>query len=423
ITPINLRVLPPVGSTLVPIYEELSPVLNTTIAMGTQTMLQGWSITGSVVRSGTTPLPVFNAELITTNALTGEVVFQQNKRTNTLGAFNLLLPFGLYDIEVVPAVGSPYAARVIYGNFVIDYPRSLGLVTLDPGVAMSGTVTSPTGVVAGADIDIYTASGHKLYTPNDNTGLTGFFSVLVPAGGTYSVRVDPPVARNLVGAKTNPVLVNLATSVGVINLVPGLPASVTVVDAFGAPVPFATAKISDTLTGFEFVVPGNTADATGVIHAVIPPGTLDLTIQAPQGTASAPLTFTGIPVSVPFAATVPLPQKTMRTLVTGLGGSGTMTVPNGGTIYIDWTIANQTALLQSFTIEAVVALPSGVDVPWIPQIPLDMPGPLALTLPFWLPVPPLPTNELGFLQKFTIRIRDAATLALLDESYVYYVAQ
>ena len=95
---------------------------------------------------------------------------------------------------------------------------------------------------------------------------------------------------------------------------------------------------------------------------------------------------------------------------------------NGGDIYIDWAIANQTALLQSFTVEVVVELPSGVDVPFIPQIPLEMPGPLALTLPFWVPTPLLPANELGFLQKFMLRLRDAATLQLLDESYVYYVA-
>ena len=424
ITPINFRVLPPVGSTLVPIYEDMSPVVGTTIAMGTRSMRQGWSITGSVVRSGVSPLPVANAELIATSQLTGEVIFLANKRTNTLGAFNLLLPFGLYTIDIVPALGSPYAARQMFGVFVTDYPRNLGLVTCAPGVLLSGTVTSPTGAVSAADIDIdiYTANGHKLFTPNDNTSVAGVFSVVVPTGGTYSVRVDPPVARSLCGIRTNPVVVNAATNVGAINLVPGVAATVAVVDAFGTPIPGATAKVRDSATNFEFVVPGNTADAAGVIHAVVPIGTLDLTIQAPQGATSAPLVLNGIPVSAPFAGTVPLPQKTLRTHVTGLAGSGILSVSNGGDIYIDWAIANQTALLQSFTVEVVVELPSGVDVPFIPQIPLEMPGPLALTLPFWVPTPLLPANELGFLQKFMLRLRDAATLQLLDESYVYYVA-
>ena len=57
----------------------------------------------------------------------------------------------------------------------------------------------------------------------------------------------------------------------------------------------------------------------------------------------------------------------------------------------------------------------------LPDIrPIDLPPSIGFGLQLWLPTPPLPASELGFLQKFTVRLRDAATQQLLDESYVYY---
>lgn len=415
--PISFLALPPVGTTLVPYQENLT--VTGARAYGTMTMRQGWSITGSIVRSGATPLPIANCEIIATNALNGEVVYLANKRTNTLGAFNLLLPFGLYDLELLPAVGSPYAARQRFGVPVIDYNYSLGLVPLDPGVALSGTVRGPTGLaVVGADIDVITANGHKLYTPNDNTSATGTFSVIVPTGGTYTVDVDPVPANNLSGVSSAPIAVSAAANVGILTAPAGVPATITVVDAVGAPVARAQLSARNATTGVSYIIPGNFAGADGVIHAVLPQGNLDLRIKAPQGSLSAPVVMPPAVVAGPLVTTVQLPNKVMFTNTVGLGA---LSVPNGGEIYLEWTIGNLTPQLQSFTVEAVVALPSGVDIPWVPAIPLEMPGPFSIMLPFWIATPPVAATELKFLQKFLVRIRDAATTELLDEAYVYYV--
>ena len=353
--------------------------------------------------------------------LTGEEVFLANKRTNTLGAFNILLPFGLYQLDLLPAAGSPYAARQVFGVPVIDYSYSLGLVPMSPGVALTGTVRGPTGLaVAGADIDVYDALGHKMFTPNDNTTATGTFSVMVPTGGTYSVSVDPLVANNLVGAKSATVPVNAATNIGILTVGAGVPATITVVDAFGSPVSGAQASVRDAVTGAEYIVPGNTAGADGVIRGVVPQGNLDIRIKATQGSASAPVVLPPSVVAGPLVTTVQLPLKTMCTQTRGLG---ILTVANGGEIFLEWTVTNQTALLQNFTVEAVVTHASGAETAWVPQIPLDMPGPLAVTLMFWIATPPVAATELGFLQKFMVRIRNAATGELFDESYVYYVPQ
>ena len=417
--PLTFRALPPAGTTLVALQEDLT--ITGPRAYGTITMRQGYALTGSIVRSGATPLPISNCEILATNMLTGESMFLANKRTNTLGAFNILLPFGLYQLELLPAAGSPYAAREVFGIPVIDYNYSLGLVPMDPGVALSGTVRGPTGLaVAGADIDVYTSNGHKLYTPNDNTTPTGTFSVMVPTGGSYMVCVDPLVTTNLIGTMTAPVAVPAATNVGVITVASGVPATITVLDVFGGPAAKAQMSVRNATTGVEYVVPGNSAGADGVIHAVVPQGNLDIHVKAPQGSFSAPVVLPPSIVAGPLVTTVQLQPKTMCTNTQGLG---ILTVPNGGEIFLQWTITNLTPQVQNFTVEASVPLPSGVEVPWVPAIPLDMPGPLGVTLMFWIATPPVPATELKFLQKFMVRIRDAATTQLLDESYVYFVPQ
>ena len=417
--PLTFRAMPPVGTTLVALQEDIT--VTGPRAYGTITMRQGYALTGSIVRSGATPLPISNCEILATNMLTGESMFLANKRTNTLGAFNFLLPFGLYQLELLPAAGSPYAAREVFGIPVIDYNYSLGLVPLDPGVILSGSVRGPTGLaVAGADIDVITANGHKIYTPNDNTSATGAFSVVVPTGGTYSVQVDPLVASNLYGATSAPVVVNASTNAGIITVPSGVPATITVIDALGAPVANAQMSVRNATTGAEYVVPGNSAGADGVIHAVVPQGNLDIRVKAPQGSLSAPVTLPPSIVAGPLVTTVQLQPKTMCTNTQGLG---ILTVPNGGDIFLQWTIMNLTPQVQTFTVEASVPLPSGVEIPWVPAIPLDMPGPLGITLTFWIATPPVPATELKFLQKFLVRIRDAATTQLLDESYVYFVPQ
>ena len=416
--PIVFRAMPPVGSGLVPFQENID--VTGSRAYGTMTMRNGYAITGSIVRSGATPLPVANCEIVATNLLTGEVVFLATKQTNALGAFSLLLPFGLYRLDLLPANTSPYAARQVFGVPVIDYGYSLGLVRMDLGVALSGTVRNSLGVaVAGADIDVLTSNGHKMFTPKDNTTATGTFSVLVPTGGTYYVEVDPPVVSGLIGGRTAPTTASGATNVGIITLATGVPATIAVTDAIGSAVANAQLSVEDATTGATFIVPGNQAGADGVIHAVVPQGNMVMRVKAPQGSGSAPVVLPAALVSAPIIAAVQLQPKVM---FTNLRGLGILSVPNGGEIYLEWTVANQTALVQSFTVEGVVALPSGSDVPWVPPIPLDMPGPIGLMLPFWLAMPPLPANELGFLQKFTVRLRDAATTQLFDEAYVYYVA-
>lgn len=414
-TAVTLEALPPAGSTLYPWRLAATPTSQ--LDLGSVAFRQGYTITGSVVRAGTTPLPVSNCEIVVTDQLTNEVMALTNNRTNSLGAFTAQLPYGLYLFEFVPAVGSAYAARELYGIPVLNASVNMGIVGLQPAVALSGVFTGPTGPIVGADIDVYDALGHKLFTPRDNTTSTGAFSIMVPAGGTYSVRVDPPVPTGIVGYRSAPVAVPVATSIGTVALPQGITVMLDMFDSTGAPLVGAVMNLVDPVTQQEVVVPGNSTDATGRMTAVVPFGLYDVTLQPRQGSRAASFAFPGVPFVAPFAVAVPLPDRPVSTTLSGMSILG---VPNGGDILIDWAFENRLPSVVNATVEAVVALDSGLDAPWIPQIPIDLPPSIGFGLQLWLPTPPLPASELGFLQKFTVRLRDAATQQLLDESYVYY---
>lgn len=416
--PITFRAMPPVGTTFVPVMRQLDQTSTAPLALGTLTMRQGYAVTGSVVRAGATPLPIGNCEIVATDTLTGEEIFLATKRTNTLGAFNLLLPLGLYRLDFVPALGSPYAARQVYGVAVVDYGFSLGLVRLQPGVALTGTVVGPAGPIVAADLDVYDQFGHKLFTPNDNTGAGGAFSILVPAGGTYSLRVDPPLALGLTGAKTGLLTAPVATNYGTIALAAGVAITLNFTDSAGLPVEGVNLEVVDPLTGQSAVVPGNTSDAAGVMTAIAPPGVCDCYFEPRQGSAVAPFSLQSVPVVSAFTSNVTLQPKAVRTDATGLG---TLATGNGGLIFVDWLFFNQTPNLQPMTVEAFVKLASGTVLPWIPPIQFDLPGLFGLSLPFWLPMPPVPAEELGFVQKFTILLRDPTTGLVLDQASVPFV--
>jgi hypothetical protein len=414
-TAVTLEALPPIGSTLYPWRSNVTPT--GPLALGTIAFQQGYTITGSVARAGAVPLPIANCELIVTDQFTGLDMVLVNKRTNSLGAFSVALPNGLYQFDFVPPAGSPHAARQLFGVPVVSQSVGMGIVGLSQAAAISGTVLGPNGPVLGADIDLYDTLGHKLFTPNDNTTLTGAFSLMVPLGGTYQVRVDPPVVSGLVGFRSAPVSVTALTSIGPIQLAAGIPVVLDLFDSLGAPLEGVVMNVVDPSTQQELVVPGNSTDATGRMTAVVPFGVFDVTLSPRQGSRAAAVPLAGVPFVAPIVAALPLPDRPVSTSLEGLSILG---VPNGGEIFVDWAFENRVPAVVPTTVEVVVALASGADVPWIPPLPLDLPPSIGFGLQLWLPTPPLSAAELGFLQKFTIRLRDAATQQVLDSSYVYY---
>lgn len=416
-TPVTVEALPPVGAPLFGARTNIAPTGPGPLSVGTLTLVQGHTITGTVVRSGASPLPIANCQVVVTDQFTELEVPVTGNTTNSLGGFSVLVPFGLYRLDFVPPAANLHVPKEYFGVAAVLPNVPLGLVGLDPAVLLSGTVAGPLGVIQNADIDVFDALGHKLFTPSDNTNATGGFSVRVPVGGSYSVRVDPLPTLGLSGLKTNVGTIATATNLGTLSLAAGIPITLDLFDARGNPLADVNMRLRDSVTGLEVIVPGNTTDTAGHMVAIVPPGVFDVTLRAPQGSLTANVSVPGVPFLAPFAVPLTLPDKTFRT---DLHGYPTLGVANGGEILLEWTIENPLANLQTITVEGFVLLESGAEIPWIPAIPFDVPGPLSLTLPFWMPTPLVPANELRWEQRFQVRIRDAATQAVLDEAYVRY---
>lgn len=415
LTPVTVEALPPVGAPLFGARVDIAPT--SAQSVGTLALAQAFTLTGSVVRSGATPIPIANCRVLVTDQFTDLELPLTGNTTNSLGAFSVMVPFGLYRLDFVPPTANLHVPKQYFGVAVVQPNTAIGLVGLDQAVALSGTVVGPTGVIANADVDVFDALGHKLFTPSDNTNATGGFSVRVPVGGNYSVRVDPLPTLGLTGLKVSVGAVNVATNIGTLTLQPGIPITLDLFDVRGRPLADVNMRLRDPTTGFEVIVPGNTTDVQGRMVAIVPPGVFDVTLRAPQGGLTASVSVPGVPFVAPFSVPLVLPDKFLRTNLTSYP---TLGIANGGDLPVAWTIENPTIQLQSVTIEGFVLLESGVEVPWIPQIPLDVPGPLNLTLSFLLPMPPLAAPELRWEQRFQVRIRDAATQAVLDEAYVRF---
>lgn len=411
---LRIRAIPPVGSGLVPWQTFLT--VTAPVALGTIQMPTGYAVTGSVVG----PLGIGGCEFVTTDMLTGQDVLQLNKLSAPVtGGFSLLLPIGVYQIDIIPPVGNLHAARQILGLIVLG-PRNLGLVTLQNGALLTGTVNGPSGAVANADIDVYTAGNDKLFTPNDNTTAFGTFSLVVPLGTSYSVRVDPLSGSGLVGARTAVFSFPTSTNLGVINLAAGVPLDLTVLDAANNPVAGANLNLHDPVTGAEIITPGDITDAAGHLIATIPVGTFDVSVHAPQGTLSAPLLAPGTVFSGATTTTVNLPAKT---LVCNAEGLGILTIAPGGDLPLRFTFFNPNAFTVGATVEGFVQTPDGAITPWVPPLYLDFFGPFGMSIDFLLPTPVMTPADYGRQLKFVVRMRDAGTSAILDEAYIQFVIQ
>jgi hypothetical protein len=415
IGPVTFRTVTPSALNLVPINRALSAT--SPINLGNLTLLQGYRVTGTFT-DAVSSVPVGNVRIITTNGITGEVLFQSSPTASALGAFSLLLPLGSWELTCSPLATDPHLPLIKYGVLVVS-TTALGFVPMQRCVFASGTFTGPTGPVGGADIDVYTADGEKLFTTNDTTAANGTFSVPVPIGNCR-LTFQPDVATGLAGISTPTTAFSINTNLGTLTTAPGIALDLTVLGSNG-PVFDANLDLFDPTTLAPVVLTGDHSSATGALHAIVPAGLWNLTLLAPQGSLSAPVRLPLLPLLAPFAQTVFMPNKDLRLDVVGLG---IQTVNQGGYLPISLTVENTTANLLATTIEVVVRYPSGAETTVLPPIPVDVFPLLNLTLSgLFVPTPVVPGTEVGRPLRLLVRARDAATTTVLDEAYAQFVVQ
>ncbi len=261
---------------------------------------QSATVTGTVVDFSGSPLAGVSVSVDGTTVLSGPG-----------GGFSAIVGTGVADIEFAPPV--TYVAPLILRDVLISSSLNLGQVMLPQGFTLSGTVLNPAGLpVVGADTNVYDmATGVKLFTPMDNTDLSGVFSVVVPAGN-YRLRVSPPPVLSLVAREIENVGVNGAVSVGTVSLVAGVQLTGTVVNAVTlAPLDNVDLDVDDVFTGARIVTPGDDTDATGAFSVVVPAGLFHISFEPSAGALAVARelynvsTFGGAPVSLGTIALQP----------------------------------------------------------------------------------------------------------------------
>lgn len=167
----------------------LTPVANTNL--GNVTLVPGFRVTGHVQRSAN-GVALSGVDLDFTSRATHETAYTPNDNSDSLGNFSVVVPQGKFDIDFC----APFADRLVGALIprrIISADTDLGVIALDPGFVLTGTIRSFSGLAQNnADVDVEIQStGAKVNTCNDNSNGSGVYSILVPAGN-LKVTFHPP---------------------------------------------------------------------------------------------------------------------------------------------------------------------------------------------------------------------------------------
>lgn len=214
--------------------------------------------------------------------------------TNASGFYSISgLPAGTYGFGFGPPAAAHLVPRLLEG---VGVSANLTLnVALDSGNLLSGFVRNSAGSgIPGIDLDVIDRStGNELYTPSDNTDVTGFYDVVIP-DGEYDLlwrKLDPPPAyievsrRETIAVDT---AIDVTMTVGVFvsgtiswNALPLANANLDFIDA----------------SGVKLDTPGDVTDGLGFYRVHVPPGTYDIRIKVDPGTGIVSREFLDVPVA------------------------------------------------------------------------------------------------------------------------------
>ncbi len=273
----------------------------------------GFEVFGTITEMG--GAPAVNADLDFFNRATGLIQVTPSDNTDGAGFFSVILPSGIFDVNVSPQAGSSSiplddTAVVITGVTTLNY-------TLDQGFYISGIVTNSMFTpIQNVDIDIIDSNtGIKLVTSGDNTDASGFYQVIVPSG-TYNLVYQPLVATGLAPAEFPTVLVTNNYNQDV-TLVDGILISGIILNGSGEAVFNADIDIKDAATGQKIQIVGDNSDEAGTFTVVIEPGIYNVEIE--------PLLTNFLSASLISNISLNVDTLLNITLDTGLVLSGTVT--------------------------------------------------------------------------------------------------
>ena len=172
--------------------EQADRVIAGTTTLPTLAAVVGVHLTGSVVDTGSLPVPSVDLDLYT--AGTANKLYTPNDRTAADGTYDVLIPPGSWDVRFIPSSLTRLrpAERL---STLVSTSLALPLTVLENGWFVSGLVRAQGTLLPleGAAVDFFPPGNttSPLWTPHHLTAVDGSYAVAVPAG-TWDLRFTPP---------------------------------------------------------------------------------------------------------------------------------------------------------------------------------------------------------------------------------------
>lgn len=266
--------------------------------------------------------PVVGADLDFDISTTELRLTTPNDNTDNNGDYQVVVPTGVYNISVEPAVTDRLVAMRIF-SIPVDHDTVVDF-NLQTGLSLSGSVTGPGGAVNGCDIDVVDAvTLAKLVTPGDKTDAAGFYEVIVPSGN-FEMHFQPPVSSNLASLIKTGVHVGQDTVVNA-TVQSGVLLQGTIQSNTGGLVDACDIDLFSLSTQESVLAAGDKTNFNGAYQMVVIANTYDLEFEAPKSRRLQAKRLVGQPVNAPQTLNV--------TLDTGLSVGGVISgngspVPN-----------------------------------------------------------------------------------------------
>lgn len=218
--------------------------------------------------------------------------------TGPAGTYSITgLPNGRYEVIFEP----PTLARLVatsVPNIDVNNNDPVVDVTLQAGFLLSGFVRDSLGAPL-ADIDLqveYQATNDPIITPGDNTDITGYYDVVVPAADlTVRWRTVLPTAPPYIDV-TMDLTITGDTTIDV-TMILGVFVSGTVRKTGGVSVANANLDFVVSATGVKLDTPGDVTDVTGFYRVHVPRQHYDIRVKPDPLQRLAAVEETGVAVS------------------------------------------------------------------------------------------------------------------------------
>jgi len=199
-------------------------------------------------------------------------------RTNSSGFYSISgIPPDTYGVGFEPLTATGLLDKIVAP---VEVSANVTLNTsLVRGGILSGFVRDSLGVgIPNIDLNVYDQLPDTvIFTPGDNTDVTGFYDVVIPVG-IYRLRWRAVGGENLVPVEYRDVTITSDTTIDV-TMKPGFFVSGTVLDQSMTPVFNADFDFIISSTGQKIVTSNDNTDNSGLFNILVAVGTYDIQVE------------------------------------------------------------------------------------------------------------------------------------------------